>query len=110
MDNTARKIIPFQYIDLEQFESEIRADERRRIKERMRLRKERRAAIRAERRKILIRYAIQKSMGAALIILSIWAVTSGLMYDPVVKMNDGTFLLITIPLGLFMIFTKELME
>ena len=110
MNNTARKVIPFQSIDLEQFEADIRADERQRIKEEMRMRRERKAAIRVERRERMIKYAIQKTIGVAIVALSIWVATSGLMYDPTTGLNDGTFMLITIPLGLFMIFTKELMN
>lgn len=110
MNNTARKVIPFQSIDLEQFEADIRADERQRIKEEMRMRRERKAAIRVERRERMIKYAIQKTIGVAIVALSIWAATSGLMYDPTTGLNDGTFMFITIPLGLFMIFTKELMD
>lgn len=107
MDNTARKVIPFQNIDLEQFEADIRADERKRIREEMRIRRERKAAIRAKKRERIINYLIQKTIGIMIIALSIWVVTSGLMYDPITGINDGTFLLITIPLGLFMIFTRE---
>lgn len=110
MDNTARKIVPFNPnpIDLEQFEADIRADERMRIKEEMRKRRLHRERIRRRKKEILLKYAIQKAIGLVFIVGSFLIANSGWMYDPSTGINDGTFMLITVPIGLGLLFTKEI--
>ena len=107
----AQKVIPYTNqafnIDLEEFEMQIRADERRRIRE---ARLERMKKLKAERKKklhLLMQYCIQKLVGIFLIVLSIVALKAGWFYEPTIDGNDGTFLLITIPVSLYFIFTKD---
>jgi hypothetical protein len=108
MDNTARDIFLFD-TDLEQFEADIRADERQRVREEMRQRRRAREAARRARINLYKRYALQRIIGVAIIMLSIAAVYFGWTYDATTGMNDGTFLILTIPLGLYVTFTRELM-
>lgn len=100
MDNVA--------IDMNEFEITIRADERAKVMHEIR---ERKLAIMAEKKKrlcILKQYAIQRVMGFILAAGSIAVVAAGLTYDVCTQSKDGTILLITVPLGLYMMFTKEL--
>lgn len=100
MDNTA--------IDINEFEMAIRADERAKILREIR---ERKLAIMKEKRErlyILKQYAIQRAMGFILAAGSIAVVAAGWTYDVYTQSKDATILLITVPLGLYMVFTKEL--
>lgn len=100
MNNTA--------IDLEAFEQSIRADEREKIKHEMRMRRMTRIREKRARVELLKRYAIQRISGLVMIVASILLVTSDAMYDVEAQANDGTFLLLTVPLGLYLLLTKDL--
>lgn len=52
-------------------------------------------------------YYKQKLMGLCLILISFIFIFSGILYDEITENTDATFLLLTIPLGLYMIFTSE---
>lgn len=100
MDNTA--------IDMSEFEMAIRADERAKILREIR---ERKLAIMEEKRNRLCtlkQYAIQRITGFILAAGSIAMVAAGWTYDVYTQSKDATILLLTVPLGLYMIFTKEL--
>ena len=95
-------------IDINEFEMAIRADERAKILREIR---ERKLAIMKEKRErlyILKQYAIQRVMGFILAAGSIAIVAAGWTYDVYTQSKDATILLLTVPLGLYMIFTKEL--
>ena len=49
----------------------------------------------------------QKLIGLLLIGISIWLCCFDWLYDPITQTNDCTFLFITIPLGLMLLFSKE---
>jgi len=100
MDNVA--------IDMSEFEMAIRADERAKIRREIRERKEARMAGKRRRMEIVKQYAIQRISGFILTAGSIATVAAGWTYDTYTQANDGTILLITVPLGLYMMFTKEL--
>lgn len=107
-DNTAKKIVPFQYSDSRQFEKDIRADERQKVYNE--IKRKHKVATKAKKRKILARYIIQKMIGIAIIAVSVAIVKSGITYDIDTGYYDGIFLLITILRRLYMIFTKELFK
>lgn len=48
----------------------------------------------------------QKFIGIVIIILSIFLCKSGLLYDNTIRGNDCTFAILSIPFGIWMIFTK----
>lgn len=100
MDNTA--------IDMEEFEMMIRADERAKVKQEIRERKLARMVEKRRRICILKQYAVQRIMGFILTAGSIAVVSAGWTYDVYTQSKDGTMLLLTVPLGLYMMFTKEL--
>lgn len=95
-------------IDLSEFEMAIRADERVKIKREIRERKAARMVEKRGRMEMIKRYAIQRISGFILAAGSIAAVAAGWTYDAYTQTNDATFLLVTVPLGLYMMFTKEL--
>lgn len=49
----------------------------------------------------------QKITGLFLIIISITLVATGFLYDPITKETDCTICFIFIPLGLYMLFSKN---
>lgn len=95
------------YMNLEEHDAEVIHAEReriRKIKYEMKMRKEAERQVKLEN---FIYFAKQKLFGLGFIIVSLILVKSGLMYDIDTGLNDGTFLIITIPLGLFLLFTKN---
>ena len=92
------------YIDLKEFEMKIRQDERERQRERSRRIREKRMEILREKLYLLR----QKIIGIIVIVITILLCRSDLFYEPKIGGNDCTFALITIPLGLLLIFSKEI--
>jgi len=50
---------------------------------------------------------VQKIIGIFMIVIPIIMLKFGLFYEPTINSNDGTFLLLTVPIGLYMMFTKH---
>lgn len=95
------------YMDLEEHDAEVIRAERervRKVKYEMRMRKE---AERQAKLENFIYFVKQKLLGLGFIIISFILMKSGLMYDATTGVNDGTFLIFTIPLGLFLLFSKS---
>lgn len=95
------------YIDLNEFEQQIRLDERNRIYERIknykRIIRENDVIIWKNR----LYFFKQKIIGILFILATVLIYYSGIFYDPKTQGMDCTFSLITIPIGLFLIFTKD---
>ena len=83
IDDSTRKIISFPSID--------RKIENRKIE---------------EDRYISFLLLKQKFVGIVIIILTIFLCKSGLLYDNTIRGNDCTFAILSIPFGIWMIFTK----
>ena len=84
------------YMDLYEFEQQIRADERSKLYRRIN-----------QRIKELSVLLLQKLIGISIIIGMIILFKAGLFYEPEIQGNDGTVLLIIIPLALVLIFSNE---
>lgn len=83
-------------IDLYEFEQRIRADERSKLYRRIN-----------QRIKELSVLLLQKLIGISIIVGVIILFKAGLFYEPEIQSNDGTALLIIIPLALALIFSNE---
>ncbi len=57
---------------------------------------------------LLKQHAVQCIVGFTLVAGSIMAVIAGWTYDICTQSKDGTILLLTVPLGLYMMFAKDL--
>lgn len=83
-------------VDLYEFEQQIRADERSKLYRKIN-----------QRIKELSVLLLQKFIGIFIIIGTIVLFKAGLFYEPEIQGNDGTVLLIIIPLALVLIFSNE---
>lgn len=108
-DNTVKKLgnKNWHYIDLDLFESEIRRDERLRIKAINQQRKIRKRNRKEQILKDCFVILLQKFLGLMIIALIIFAVHNGLFYEPDIQANDGTALIIILPVVLFMLFSNR---
>lgn len=97
----------WHYIDLEEHDAEVIRAERKRVYNAKRKRKMQKEIERQVKLENLMYFVKQKFIGIMFLIISVVLVKSGLMYDVVTGMNDGTFLMFIIPLGLFLVFTKN---
>lgn len=107
MNNRNHSHQRWHYVDMEKHDREVIRKEHLRQRE---YRRQKRMQYERERREILrniIYFVKQKLIGLTFVVVSIWLISSGIMYDSAIQRNDCTFALITIPLGLFLIFTKE---
>lgn len=95
------------YIDLEKHDAEVVRAERERVYNIKRKRKIQKEIERQHKLENFMYFAKQKFIGIMFVVVSVVLVKSGLMYDAVTGMNDGTFLVFTIPFGLFLTFTKS---
>lgn len=108
-DNTVKKLgnKNWHYIDLDLFESEIRRDERLRIKAINQQRKIRKRNRKEQILKDCFVILLQKFLGLMIIALIIFAVHNRLFYEPDIQANDGTALIIILPVALFMLFSNR---
>lgn len=97
----------WHYIDLEEHDAEVIRAERERVYNAKRKRKMKKEIERQVKLENFMYFAKQKFIGIIFLVISVVLVKSGLMYDAVTGMNDGTFLMFTVPLGLFLAFTKN---
>lgn len=81
-------------ISMEEYEKAIRADER--------------AKYDTERLEIMKKQFIQRIAGLLLIFGSIMMVAAGWTYDEVTQCYDGTILMLMIPLGLYLVLSKNI--
>ena len=94
----------WEYINLNEYEFEIRQDERRKEFERRCAERARRRKIAEDKRKAFKRTIPFRIGGLLLIWLTIAMLKSGILYDDVIGGVDGTFACITIPMGLLTVF------
>lgn len=97
-------------VNIDEFEMAIRADERAKIMREIEMRRKARIEKKQRKAQMVKQYIIQRIFGLLLVVGSVIAVASGWTYDVCTQSKDGTILFITIPLGLYMIFTKELLN
>lgn len=50
---------------------------------------------------------VQRVLGFLMVALPIVLLKAGMFYEPTINSNDGTFLLLVVPMGLYMMFTKH---
>lgn len=96
----------WHYIDLKRFEEKIRQDERRQVYGKCRAYRQKEKTEEAVDRYNFLMLLIQKFIGIAIVILTVLLCKSGLLYDAVTGINDCTFAILSIPFGVWMIFTK----
>ena len=95
------------YMNLKDFEMQIRSDERDRIyKRHERVKKQiREKAIKIwNERLYLLR---QKIIGVLIIIITILLCRSNFFYEPTIQANDCTFALLTLPIGLVLLLSRK---
>jgi hypothetical protein len=51
---------------------------------------------------------IQKLMGIVLLVMGAIVLFTDIAYDPITQTKDGTTLLFFVPLGLYLLFTKQI--
>ena len=107
MNNTALKDRNWQYIDVDAFEYEIRKDERLKMRKRLQERRKRQQERKKQRIKDCLVILFQKTIGLLLIALLVFAFNYGYFYEPEIQANDGTPLIILVPLALFLIFSNK---
>ena len=104
MGCAAKNIVPIEEyrikFDMSEYENEIRKDERKKQIARMK-------RIRNIAKANLFDYMIQKIIGFIFVFGSIILCNSTYTYNSLIDNNDGTFALLIIPLGLFMMFTNK---
>lgn len=95
------------YVDMQEHDAAVVRRERERVRE---VRRKRERQLRYERQKWLenfLYFVKQKLIGLLFIGISVWMCCSGIMYDAVTQTNDCTFLFVTVPIGLMLLFSKE---
>lgn len=91
------KSLEYMYdIDLYEFKQQIRADERSKLYRKIN-----------QRVKELSVLLLQKLIGISIVVGAIILFKAGLFYEPEIQGNDGTVLLIIIPLALVLIFSNK---
>ena len=97
----------WHYVDMKEHDAEVIRREHMRQREYRRQRQMQRERERKEALRNILYFAKQKLIGLAFVAVSLWLIFSGIMYDPMVGENDCTFALITIPIGLILMFSKN---
>ena len=108
-NNTVKRLSNknWHYIDLDLFESEIRRDERLKIKAANQQYKIRKRNRNEQILKDCFVILFQKFLGLMIMFLMIIAFHNGLFYEPEIQANDGTALIIILPVALFMLFSNR---
>ena len=93
----------FYYLDIKEYERRVRADERKRIKKQ----KHDNIVNFVKTSKALIKYAWQKSVGAAIVLSAINIVYNSYVVNGVMSFIDWSIAFLTIPVGLYIFFTNQ---
>lgn len=91
------------YIDIKEYERKIRADERSKVKKRKI--QCRRDFIKIS--KMVIKYTFQKAVGAAIVFCAASTIYNAYMADMVFGFSDCLLALLTLPVGIYMFFSKH---
>lgn len=95
------------YLNMEEHDAAVIQAERKRVAEIRRKKEIKKQKAKQKAISNFIYYAKQKLTGLAIVSLTIYLCISGVLVDVSTGINDCTFALITFPLGLYFMFTKE---
>lgn len=93
----------FYYVDIDEYERRVRADERKRIKDRQI--KNRKETIQMS--KAAAKYIWQKAVGVAIIFSSVFLANFSYSLCGKISLRDWIMLALTVPVGLFFVFSKH---
>lgn len=93
----------FYYLDIQEYEKRVRADERRRIK---RQKKERIINF-ITTSKAFVKFTWQKLVGAAIVFNATYIIYNSYVVNEIMSFLDWSIAFLTIPVGLYIFFAKE---
>lgn len=93
----------FYYLDIKEFERQVREDERIRIKRQ----REQRIKDTIKISKAIAKYTWQKAVGACIVFNAAYIMYSNYLTNNTIGFGNWTLMLLTIPVGIYMLFSKQ---